>query len=136
MTLARQVQSELIADVFKRANDDEFDLVHIYTNEEEIALPFAALCRKPVVFTHHDPFNFLVKYKNNFPKYKGLRWLSLSHAQRHGMPKDTNWIGNIYHGLDAAGLAPVDAPTNDYIAYMGRIIEPKGVHLAIAAVQH
>ncbi|PID99380.1 hypothetical protein CSA80_01295 [Candidatus Saccharibacteria bacterium] len=136
VTLARQVQSELIADVFKRANDGEFDLVHIYTNEEEIALPFAALCRKPVVFTHHDPFNFLVKYKNNFPKYKSLRWLSLSYAQRHGMPKDTNWAGNIYHGLDAAELTPVDAPTNDYVAYMGRIIEPKGVHLAIAALQH
>lgn len=135
ITLARQVQSELIAKVYQLANDNLFDVVHIYTNEEEIALPFAKLCKKPVVFTHHDPFNFLVKYKNNFPKYKDLNWLSLSYAQRAGMPEDTNWVGNIYHGLDDDALTPVEYPTSDYVAFMGRIIEPKGVHLAISAVK-
>lgn len=135
ITLARQVQSELIAKVYQLANDDEFDVVHIYTNEEEIALPFAKLCKKPVVFTHHDPFNFLVKYKNNFPKYKDLNWLSLSYAQRKSMPDDTNWVGNIYHGLDKSSLTPVTNPANNYVAYLGRIIEPKGVHIAIDAVE-
>lgn len=135
ITLARQVQSELIAKVYAAANADQHDLVHIYTNEEEIAMPFAQLCTKPVVFTHHDPFNFLVKYKNNFPKYKHLNWISLSYAQRFGMPDDTNWVANIYHGLDDPILTPAIQPTRDYVAYLGRIIEPKGVHLAIAAVR-
>ena len=135
ITLARQVQSELVAKAYMAANNGDFDVVHVYTNEEEIALPFASLCQKPVVFTHHDPFNFLVKYKNNFPKYKGLNWISLSLAQREGMPDDTNWIGNIYHGLDDANLQPVSDPAGDYVAYIGRIIEPKGVHLTIAAVK-
>lgn len=135
ITLARQLQSELLADVFRRANDGEYDLVHIYTNEEEIALPFSRLCIHPVVFTHHDPFNFLVKYKNNFPKYKDLNWLSLSYAQRRGMPDDTNWVGNISHGLSSRLMKPSADPSADYVAYIGRIIEPKGVHLAIAAVQ-
>lgn len=135
ISLARQVQSELIAKAFQMASDDQFDVVHIYTNEEDIALPFAALCTKPVVFTHHDPFNFLVKYKNTFPKYKHLNWISMSHAQRRGMPDGTNWIGNIYHGLDAGGWTPNYQPTGEYIAYLGRIIEPKGVHYAIEAVK-
>lgn len=135
ITLARQVQSELVARAYAAANNDEFDLIHIYTNEEELALPFAGLCNKPVVFTHHDPFNFLVKYKSNFPKYKELNWLSMSLAQRKGMPTDTNWVGNIYHGLDDPELYPIDKPTNDYVAFLGRIIEPKGLHLAIAAVK-
>lgn len=135
VTLARQVQSELIAKAFQMANNDELDVVHIYTNEEDIALPFAALCNKPVVFTHHDPFNFLVKYKNTFPKYKHLNWISMSQAQRAGMPAHTNWVGNIYHGIDAQLFKPVAMPRNDYIAYLGRVIEPKGVHLAIAAIQ-
>lgn len=135
ITLARQVQSELIAKAYAMANRGELDLVHIYTNEEEIALPFAELCTKPVVFTHHDPFNFLVKYKNNFPKYKHLNWISMSQTQRNGMPTDTNWIANIYHGLPPQQLTPLDTPTNDYVAYLGRIIEPKGTHLAIAAVE-
>lgn len=135
ITLARQVQSELVATAYAQANDGDYDVVHIYTNEEEIALPFASLCKKPVVFTHHDPFNFLVKYKNNFPKYKHLNWLSMSYAQRSGMPVDTNWVGNIYHGLNEPTLSPVENPTRDYVAFLGRIIHPKGVHLAIDAVE-
>ncbi|TAH36751.1 glycosyltransferase [Candidatus Saccharibacteria bacterium] len=135
ITLARQVQSELIAKAYAMANAGELDVVHIYTNEEDTALPFAELCTKPVVFTHHDPFNFLVKYKNVFPKYPQLNWISMSLAQRAGMPAATNWVGNVYHGISDPELYPVAAPTNDYVAYLGRIIEPKGVHLAIEAVK-
>ena len=135
ITLARQVQAELIAAAYAAANRGELDVVHMYTNEEELALPFASLCQKPVVFTHHDPFNFLVKYKNVMPKYATLNWISLSYAQRAGMPEQTNWVANIYHGLPAKQLTPIGNPSNDYVAYLGRIIEPKGVHLAIAAVR-
>lgn len=135
ITLARQVQSELIARAYAMANADELDIIHIYTNEEDTALPFAQLCRKPVVFTHHDPFNFMVKYKNLFPKYKHLNWISMSYAQRAGMPPDTNWVANIYHGLSDERLKPAMNPTNDYLAYFGRIIQPKGLHLAIDAVK-
>jgi glycosyltransferase involved in cell wall biosynthesis len=135
IALARQVQAELIAGAFAAANNGEFDIVHIYTNEEDIALPFAQLCAGPVILTHHDPFNFLIKYKNVFPKYAGLHWISMSLAQRGSMPKGTNWLANIYHGLEPGALAPNYAPKGDYAAYLGRIIEPKGVHLAIAAVK-
>jgi len=135
VTLARQVQSELLADVFDRANKGEFDVVHVYTNEEDIALPFARLCKVPVVFTHHDPFNFLLKYQSVFPKYKHLNWLSMSYAQRKTMPENTNWVGNIYHGLPSHEYAVQIGPSRDYVAYLGRIIKAKGVHLAIKAVQ-
>jgi len=139
ISLARQVQAELVAEAFARANAGQLDIVHIYTNEEDIALPFAALCTKPVVFTHHDPFNFMVKYKNVFPKYAHLPWISISLAQRHGMPSNTNWAATIYHGVPSGRFTPVLVPENTertpYIAYLGRIIQPKGTHLAIQAVQ-
>lgn len=135
VSLARQVQSELIAKAYASANNDEYDLVHIYTNEEDTALPFAKLCKKPVVFTHHDPFNFMVRYKSVFPKYPDLNWLSISYAQRTGMPPSTNWIDNIYHGLDPQKFTVFPkADRSNYIAYLGRIIEPKGIHLAIDAI--
>jgi glycosyltransferase involved in cell wall biosynthesis len=51
------------------------------------------------------------------------------------MPSNTNWIANIYHGTNQTAFRPVTKPTNDYIAYLGRIIQPKGVHLAIKAVR-
>lgn len=134
VTLARQVQSELVAGAYARMNEGAFDVVHIYTNEEDTALPFSALCRGPVVFTHHDPFNFLLKYKSVFPKYPQLNWISMSYAQRRGMPEDTNWVGNVYHGLEPEAWRPVDNPTGGYVLYLGRIIKSKGVHLAIEAV--
>lgn len=136
VSLARQVQTELIAKAYQAANNDEYDVVHIYTNEEDTALPFAQLCQKPVVFTHHDPFNFMVKYKSVFPKYTHLPWISMSYAQRSSMPADTHWIGNVYHGINPTQFeADTSIQNRDYIAYLGRIIEPKGVHLAIAAVK-
>lgn len=133
--LARQVQSEILAKAFKAANDDEYDIVHVYTNEEDLALPFSRLCTKPVVFTHHDPFNFLVKYKNNFPKYTDLNWISMSYAQRKTMPENTNWVANIYHGLNPDDFTPASTPSDSYIAFLGRIVQPKGLHLAIQAVK-
>lgn len=133
--LARQVQSEILAKAFLAANNDEFDIVHVYTNEEDLALPFSRLCTKPVVFTHHDPFNFLVKYKNNFPKYTDLNWISLSYAQRQTMPGNTNWVANIYHGLDSAVWRPASGTSKKYLAFLGRIVQPKGLHLAIKAVK-
>ncbi len=135
VSLSRQVQAELIAKAYAMANDDELDIVHIYTNEEDIALPFAKLCKKPVVFTHHDPFNFLIAYKNVFPKHKDLNWVSISMSQRDSMPQGTNWIGNVYHGLDESSFTPNYEPKSGYVVYLGRIIEPKGVHLAIEAVK-
>lgn len=133
-SLARQVQAELIGSAFAMANRNELDVVHIYTNEEDIALPFVALCNKPVLLTHHDPFTLLIRYKHTFPKYKHLNWLSISLAQRKSMPPDTNWVGNIYHGIDPQDFTPSYAP-GSYVAYLGRIIESKGVHLAVQAVQ-
>ena len=135
ITLARQVQAELLAQAFAMTNSGQLDIVHVYTNEEDIALPMAQLCRRPVVLTHHDPFNFSVKYKNVFPKYASLNWISISLAQRRGMPVFTNWAANIYHGVDAGLFRPNLRPRGDYVVYLGRIIEPKGVHLAIRAVK-
>ncbi len=135
ITLARQAQSELIAMAFADANAGLIEVVHIYTNEEDIALPFAALCTKPVVFTHHDPFNLTANYKNVFPKFRHLNWLSVSLSQRQTMPNDTNWVSNIYHGLKENRFQPLTDPSGDYLAYLGRIISPKGVHLAIQAVK-
>lgn len=135
VAMARQVQAEVIAKAYKMANDGLFDVVHVYTNEEDLALQFATFCRKPVLFTHHDPFNFLIKYKSVFPKYKKLNWISISNSQRNTMPEGTNWVAGIYHGLDPMKYNPRYVVDSEYVAYIGRIIESKGVHLAIKAVR-
>lgn len=134
-SLSRQIQSELIAKTFELANSGKFDLIHVYMNEEELAMVFSRFCNIPIVFTHHEPFNFLTKYRTIFPKYKDLNWISISKAQRKSLPPDTNWIANIYHGINEKKIIPNFNSDQNYFAYFGRIIEPKGVHLAIAAAK-
>ncbi len=51
------------------------------------------------------------------------------------MPSDTNWVGNIYHGVAKDAFIPRFEGESDYFLYLGRIVEPKGVHLAIGAVK-
>lgn len=137
ITLARQVQTELIARAISLANQGEFDLVHIWCNEEEQGLVMQQFCQKPVVFNHHEPFNFLNRYRAIFPKYPQLNWISFSLAQRQtfGLPESqVNWVGNVYHGLSQSAHTPSYKP-GEYLLYAGRIIRPKGVHYAIAAVK-
>ncbi len=129
ISLARQVQSELIARAYKMAR--EFDIIHVYCNEEELAMAFSDFCTAPLVFTHHEPFSYLARYRSSFPKYRDKNWISISYSQRASMPPDTNFVANIYHGLDSSRFHPIENPTSDYLLYFGRIIEPKGVHLAI-----
>ena len=138
ITLARQVQAEITAQAYQLANQDEFDLVHVWCNEEELALVNEQLCQKPVVFNHHEPFNFLTRYRSIFPKYPHLNWISLSLAQRETFNRvsleNVNWVGNVYHGIDLDRFKCNQHPEN-YLVYMGRIIQPKGVHYAIACAK-
>lgn len=134
ITFARQLQSEIISKAYKMANEGYFDLVHVYITEEDIALEFAQLCNKPVIFTHHEPFNFLTKYRTSFEKYQDLNWLSISYSQRKTIKSKMNWVANIYHGIESFG-DPDFSKNKEYFAYLGRIIEPKGVHLGVEAIK-
>jgi glycosyltransferase involved in cell wall biosynthesis len=134
VAMARQLQAEIIAAAYAAANRGEFDLVHIYTNEEDLGLQFAELCSKPVLFTHHDPYNFLVKYKSVFERYKQHNFISMSIAQQATAPKGMNFIANIYHGLDEGEYQP-SFNRGEYLLYSGRIVAEKGVELAVAAAR-
>ncbi|MEI6462789.1 MAG: glycosyltransferase [bacterium] len=133
ITLARQVQSELVSKAYKMAEDNKLDILHFFTNEEEIALAFAKLSTKPVVFTHHEPFNFLTKYRSQFELYKDLNWISISNSQQKTSTKEMNYVGNVYNGIPQNMYEPNLKNDQKYFTYIGRIIEAKGVHLAIQA---
>lgn len=138
ITLARQLQSQIISNAYKMANNGEFDIVHIYINEEDIAMHFAPLCNKPVVFTHHEPFNYLTRYRTSFEQYRELNWISISFSQRETVDSKLNWIENIYHGIEPVSesyIKSLNSLEDEYLVFLGRIIEPKGVHLAIQAVK-
>ncbi len=135
VALARQLQAEIVATTYARANAGEFDVVHVYTNEEDLALQFAELCDKPVLFTHHDPYNFLIKYKSVFPRYRHNNYISTSMVQQKTAPTGTNFVANIYHGLDETKYQP-SFGRGEYFVYSGRLVAEKGVELAVRAARY
>ncbi len=134
-SLARQVQAELTAKAFEFANSGKLDVLHVFMCEGEIPLYFADLLNVPVVFTHHDPFNFYRHYRARFPRVNNLNYVSISDAQRKTAPNGTNFIATVYNGLDIGRFKFNEKP-NDYFAFFGRIVRVKGCHNAIAACKN
>lgn len=132
ITLARQAACEIISKAYGMANEGEFDIVHVFTLEEEIALYFANFVNVPVVFTHHDPYNTYARYRARFPNIKNLSYISISNAQRKTAPRGTNFIATVYNGIDFKHFKFKANPEN-YFAHFGRIVKNKGCHIAISA---
>lgn len=129
-SLARSVQAELTAMAFEYANSGRLDVLHIFMCESEVPLYFSNLVNVPVVFTHHDPYNFYRRYRANFPKLKNLNYVSITQAQRKTAPKDLNFIANVYNGIDLDRFKFGDG-MGGYFCNLGRIVRNKGNHIAI-----
>ncbi|GAB4162279.1 MAG: glycosyltransferase family 4 protein [Candidatus Dojkabacteria bacterium] len=134
VSLARQVCAEISAKAFEIANAGELDLLHIFMAEDEIPLYFSNLVKIPVLFTHHDPYNFYRKYRARFPNLKNLNYVSISKFQQSSAPKGLNFVANVYNGVELESF-PFNLKPDDYFAYVGRIVRNKGVHLAIEAAK-
>jgi len=132
ISIARQIHTELTVKAFEYANSNKVDIVHVYMCEDETPLYFANFVKKPILFTHHDPYNFYRKYRTRFPILKNLNYISISLAQRQTAPEGMNFIANIRNGVKMADYKFVQTP-DDYFASLGRIVRVKGVHNAIDA---
>ncbi len=131
ISISKQYQAELTRKAFE-TTEKKLDLLHIFICEDEIPLYFSNLLSKPTVFTHHDPFNFYRKYRVRFPKLKNLNYVSISNSQRETAPKNLNFIGTVYNGLNLNEY-PFNSTPKDYFAFLGRIVRVKGCHIAIQA---
>lgn len=138
VSLSRQIQAELTAKAFKYCDENEFDVLHVYICENELPLYFADLMATPMLFTHHDPYNFYRKYRARFPKLRNLNYVSISKAQQKTAPNGMNFVANVYNGIDMKDFEFYAEPQNaddSYFVNIGRIIRVKGIHTAISACQ-
>lgn len=106
-----------------------FDIIHSHFGL--ISAFYSPLVSVPTVTSLHNPIaahdiEFLRRFKDRF-------YISFSLAQRKQVP-ELNWVGNIYHGIDTQRFQFNPLPEN-YLFYIGRITEDKGLHLAIEAAQ-
>ncbi len=86
---------------------------------------------KVVIQTHNDPARFGTMGPL---ASRQINLVAISHAQRFAN-REIRWQGTVHHGLPRNELLPIEAPTRDYLACLGRFDEVKGFREAIAVAR-
>ncbi|MCR4312147.1 MAG: glycosyltransferase family 4 protein [Candidatus Uhrbacteria bacterium] len=107
----------------------KFDIIHDHFML--VGCHFSPLVSTPTVHSIHMPVT--AELRKHLLQYKKEKFISFSHAQRKQFP-ELNWVANIYHGIDT-NIYTFQETSDEYVLYLGRITEDKGVHHAIAAAK-
>lgn len=108
---------------------EQFDVIQSHFSL--IGCHFSPLVKTPTFHTIHSPIT--AELTPHLMRYRKEKFISFSLAQRTQLP-ELNWVANIYHGIDTNLYAFQEQP-GDYVLYLGRITQDKGVHHAIAAAK-
>jgi glycosyltransferase involved in cell wall biosynthesis len=110
-----------------------FDVIHYQAKYHPFALPFWRLASVPVVITlHHAPAdNEIALWARH---YRDTPFIAVSHAQAQSMNR-LNVVGVVPHAIDVPAF-PFVAEPRDYLLFLGRFTEGKGVLQAIDAARH
>jgi len=105
-----------------------FDVIHYQAKYHPFALPFGRLAGIPVVITlHHAPNQDEVAlWARHYPD---TAFTAISHAQARSMA-GLNVVGVVPHAIDVSAF-PFAAEPRDYLLFLGRFTEGKGVLQAI-----
>jgi glycosyltransferase involved in cell wall biosynthesis len=114
-----------ISNAFEFAKKEGVDIIHSHFTL--LSSFFYRLLDIPTVLSVHSPISDDIR--PFLEKYRDCRFVSFSLAQRKQMP-ELNWVANIYHGVDTSTFSFESEP-EDYMLYLGRVTEEKGVHFAI-----
>lgn len=109
--------------------EQEFDVIHNHLGY--LVFPFLNLFETPIVTTLHGAFcrnEEISIYK----KVKNHPFVSISNSQRLPI-MDLNYIDTVYNGIDVKSYTFEATPDlkDPYLAFLGRVSEEKGTHLAI-----
>ena len=114
-----------LAAALERAS--EFDVIHYQAMSWPVSLPLTRLVSVPLVQTvHHAPGPLELSLWTRYPE---ALFVAISHAQA-SMLEGLNVIATIHHGVDTDAFAFSGTP-RDYLLYLGRFTEGKGVLQAI-----
>ena len=114
-----------LAAALERAAD--FDVIHYQAMSWPISLPLTRLVSVPLVQTvHHAPSRDEIALWSRYPEAPFVAISDEQAARLAGL----NVVATIHHGVDAEAFA-FSATPGDYLLYLGRFTEGKGVLQAI-----
>lgn len=118
-----------VAAAIERA--DEFDIIHCQAMYWPMSLPFTRLTSVPIVQTlHHAPADTEVRLWAQYPE---APFVAISREQARHLA-GLSVVGIVHHGIDVDRFA-FRAEPDDYVLFLGRFTEGKGVRAAIAAAR-
>jgi glycosyltransferase involved in cell wall biosynthesis len=105
----------------------EFDIIHYEAAYYPMSLAFTRLCATPIVQTlHHSPSSAEVKLWSRYPE---APFVAISNEQAR-LLEGVNIVGTVLHGIDTDRFTFRETP-DDYLLFLGRFTEGKGVLQAI-----
>jgi glycosyltransferase involved in cell wall biosynthesis len=114
-----------LAHAVERAS--EFDLIHYEAAYYPMSLAFARLSPTPIVQTlHHSPSSAEVKLWSRYPDSP---FVAISNEQAR-LLTGVNVVATVLHGVDTDRFTFREKP-DDYLLFLGRFTEGKGVLQAI-----
>jgi glycosyltransferase involved in cell wall biosynthesis len=109
----------------------QFDLIHYEAKYYPMSLAFTRLSSTPIVQTlHHAPSEAEVRL---WLRYAEAPFVAISKEQAR-LLTGLNVVGTVLHGIDTAGFVFRERP-DDYLLFLGRFTEGKGVLQAIDVAQ-
>ena len=106
---------------------DDFDLIHYQAGYYPMPLAFVRLCATPIVQTlHHAPTPEEIRIWSRYPE---APYVAISEEQARRMA-GLNVVDIVLHGIDTDAF-PFRAEPDDYLLWIGRFTEGKGVLQAI-----
>jgi glycosyltransferase involved in cell wall biosynthesis len=105
----------------------EFDVIHYEAAYYPMSLAFTRLCATPIVQTlHHAPTEAEVALWSRYPE---APFVAISQEQAR-LLRGLNVVATVLHGIDTRSFA-FRADPEDYLLFLGRFTEGKGVLQAI-----
>lgn len=115
----------MMNEIRRRAED--FDILHFHTDCLQMAM-FEDIADKTVTTLHgRQDIEDMQRFLRQFPDFP---LVAISRTQQSYIPF-ANVVAIIHHGMDADLLTPVENPTGDYLAFLGRISPEKRPDRAI-----
>jgi glycosyltransferase involved in cell wall biosynthesis len=113
---------------YQLAQKGNFDIIHsIFDTRSAL---FASFSSVPTVSTLHSPLAGIKK--DILSKVSYTQWyVAISNSQRLPLPH-LRYIDTIYHGIDLASF-PLSEGEKSYVILAGRMVENKGITVAIEA---
>ncbi len=110
---------------------DSFDVIHAQAEYYPMSLAYSRVSATPILQTlHHSPGAAEVAHWSRYPE---APFVAVSEAQRR-LLSGLNVIATVHHAVDTDAFA-FRAQPDDYLLFLGRFTEGKGVVQAIAAAR-